>query len=131
MSAGALYLKCVDGGKIVIGDRVFFNHNCSITASSSVKIGNNCNIANNVVIVDHDHKYNESGVINGLISNPVVLGDNVWIGANTTILKGVTIGDCAIVAAGSVVRNDIPAYSLAAGTPARVIKRLDRRNYDS
>ncbi len=61
---------------------------------------------------------------NGIVKRPIVIGNNVWIGAAATILPGVTIGDNAVVAAGAVVSRDVPASTIAAGVPARVLKRL-------
>ena len=104
------------------------NHNCSITCAEEVTIGDACNIANNVVIVDHDHRFGKYGVEDGLESTPVHIGKNVWIGANAVILKGVSIGDGAIIAAGAVVNHDIPAYEIWGGIPAKKIKNLEIRN---
>lgn len=78
----------------------------------------------NVVIVDHDHKVSRKGVKSDLVSAPIVIGNSVWIGANVTILKGVNIGEGAVIAANSVVRNDVAPHSLAEGVPARFIKEI-------
>ena len=125
MCTGPTYLKTEEDAEILIGDRVFLNHNFSATAMKKIVIGNNCNIANNVVIVDHDH-----AILNGSPSGiefvvaPVVIGDRVWIGANSTILKGVNIGDDAVIAAGAVVTHDVGKGTLVAGVPARFIRRI-------
>ena len=95
------------------------NHNCSITAVDQIVIGNDVNIANNVVIVDHDHIITSEGVLGELISSPVVIGNRVWIGADSVITRGVTIGDGAVIAAGAVVNKDIPAHELWGGIPAK------------
>ena len=124
MSRGPLYIKCTDNAKIKIGDGVFFNHNCSITAAESIEIGDKCNFANNLVIVDHDHKIGANGVESGLVSDKVKIGNNVWCGASVTILKGVTIGDGAVVAAGAVVTHSIPPREVWGGVPAKLIKKL-------
>ena len=124
MTTGPCYLKVLENAHLIIGDRVFLNHNCSITCAKKIEIGSGCNIANNVVIIDHDHNFGEQGVVEGLDSSAVKIGNNVWIGANVVILKGVTIGNGSIVAAGSVVRNNIPPYELWGGVPAKKIKRL-------
>lgn len=122
MTRGPLYLKSVDGGNIIIGERVFFNHNCSITSSDEIYIGNHCMFANNLVIVDHDHIVNSDGVSGELISQPVVIEDDVWCGANVTITKGVHIGKGAVIGAGAVVTTDIPSKSIVGGVPAKRIK---------
>lgn len=103
---------------------MFINHNCSITCAEKITIGNCCNIANNVVIVDHDHKLGTQGVVDGLESASVHIGMNVWIGANSTILKGVSIGDGAVIAAGAVVNQNVPVHEMWGGIPAKKIRNL-------
>lgn len=122
MSRGPLYIKCTDGAAVKIGERCFFNNNCSITSAESVQIGDYCMFANNFVIVDHDHKIKDGAVTGELVAKPVCIGDNVWCGANVTILKGVTIGDGAVIAAGAVVNRDVEPHSVVGGIPARKIK---------
>lgn len=90
MTTGPCYIKIIENAKCSIGDKVFMNHNCSITCANEITIGDNCNLANNIVIVDHDHNIGDTGVVAGLNSKPIHIGNNVWIGANVTILKGVT-----------------------------------------
>lgn len=124
MSAGPCYIKCTEKARCKIGDKVFINHNCSITCTEEITIDDACNIANNVVIVDHDHRLGKYGVEEGLVSTPVHIGRNVWIGANAVILRGVSIGDGAIIAAGAIVNKDIPAYEIWGGVPAKRIKGL-------
>ncbi len=121
MSQGPLYIKANSKSKLLIGDNVFFNHNVSITCSELIFIGNNVDIANNVVIVDHDHVVDSVGVKDEYITAPVIIDDNVWIGANAIILKGVHIGKGAVIAAGAVVTKNVPAHSLVAGIPAKSI----------
>lgn len=127
MTSGPCYIKCLEKSNCKIGDKVFFNHNCSITCAKDISIGSNCNIANNVVIVDHDHKMGSYGVIDGLEASPINIGDNVWIGANATILKSCTIGNGSIIAAGAVVNCDVPPYQVWGGIPARFIKDLNEK----
>ena len=129
MSRGPLYLKSVNSGKLKIGENVFFNHNCSITCSENITIGNHCMFANNLVIVDHDHEVGKEGVTGALISKPVVIEDRVWCGANVTITKGVHIGTGAIIAAGAVVTKDVPEKSIVARVPARIIRCVKENKY--
>lgn len=100
MTAGPFYIKCTDKAEITIGDNCFFNHNCSLTAAENIVIGNQCMFANNFVVVDHDHDRKDGKILKELVSAPVKIGNNVWCGANVTVLKGVTIGDGAVIAAG-------------------------------
>ena len=97
----------VEGGDLIVGDKCFFNQNVSITCKNKVVIGDRCQIANNVVIVDHDHAGSENW--GSYVETPVVIGNDVWIGANVVIMRGTTIGDKAVIGAGSIVKGDVPA----------------------
>lgn len=87
---------------INIGDNVFINRNCILVAHKSISIGTGTTIGPNVIIYDHDHDGK-----GGFISSPVVIGRNVWIGAGVIILRGCSIGDNSIIAAGSIVTKNI------------------------
>lgn len=100
----------VEDGKLCIGDKCFFNSNVSVTCMDQITIGDGCQIANNVVIVDHDHDYKNS--LSSFTKEEVIIGKNVWIGANCVILKGSRIGDNSVIAAGSVVKGEIPANTV-------------------
>lgn len=113
--------------KISIGDNTRIHGTC-IHAYQEITIGKNCLIAANCNIIDgngHDLSFNNpSNRINTLgDSKTVVIKDNVWIGANSLILPGVTIGEGSVIAAGSVVTKDIPPLVIAGGNPAKVIKQ--------
>lgn len=97
----------VEGGKLKVGDKCFFNQNVSITCKKQVVIGKRCQIANNVVIVDHDHAGCENW--GSYVETPVIIGNDVWIGAGAVILRGTTIGDKAVIGAGSIVKGEVPA----------------------
>jgi len=108
---------------IEIGDNTRIN-GASIHATERISIGRNCLIAANVTILDSDgHGLLpvQRNLINP-VSQPVMIEDNVWIGINSIILKGVRIGRNSVIGAGSVVTKDIPSNCVAAGNPARVIK---------
>lgn len=104
---GNLYLGCKNKGKLSIGGHCFFNINSSVTCMNRIEIGEYCKFGNNLVIVDHDH--DTTGGEEEFPAKPIVIGNQVWVGANCVILKGVTIGNGAVIAAGSVVRKDVPA----------------------
>ncbi len=111
-------------GELIIGDRTYINNGVSIGASCSVTIGQNVAIGPLCLIMDSDyHDLNDHSLPGK--SAPVKIGDNVWLGARATVLKGVTIGDGAVVAAGALVTRDVPSRTVVAGVPARVIKHLD------
>lgn len=124
MLLGPVYLKAVHGGNIVIGDRCFFNRNCSITSVGNISIGEQCIFANNVVIVDHDHNIGFDKEEHPYIIEDIHIGNHVWVGANAVILKGVTIGDNAVIAAGAVVNRDVESGCIYGGIPAKKIKKI-------
>ncbi len=105
------------GACLKLGKNSFINSDCKIRCSKEITIGENCAISHDVTIMDSDvHAIN--GVVN---TKPVHIGNHVWIGTRVTILRGVAIGDGAVIAAGSVVINDVPAGSLVGGIPATVL----------
>ena len=77
-----------------------------------------------IVIVDHDHIMTADGVLGDTLSAPVEIGNKVWIGANAVILKGITIGDGAVIAAGAVVNKDIPSHEVWGRVPVKFIRKL-------
>lgn len=121
------YLEARNGdSKISIGNNVSINNGFSLSAISHVSIGSNVLIGVNCNIVDTDaHPLPPALRHTGeAISKPIFIADNVFIGDNVTVLKGVTIGENSVVGAGSIVASDIPANSVAAGNPAKVIRNL-------
>ena len=111
------------GKNISVGEDVFINACCHFQDHGGVTIGDGCQIGHNVVFatLNHGIKPEER---KHTIPAPIVLGKNVWVGSNSTILQGVTIGDNAIVAAGAVVTKDVPANTVVGGVPARAIKQI-------
>ena len=100
----------------------FANTNTIINCFSYIEIGSGTYISDDVRIQDSDnHTVYENGVAKEQ-TKPIIIGDHVWVGKNAIILKGVTIGEGAVVAAGSVVVKDVPSKTLVAGNPAKVIK---------
>lgn len=122
------------GYNITIGENFYANINCCILDGASVTIGDNVFIAPNVVISTAGHPFDPPKRNAGLeYAYPVVIGDDVWIGAGVIILPGVAIGGGTTIGAGSVVTKDIPGGVLAAGNPCRVIRPLteaDAHKYD-
>jgi len=106
------------GAVIEIGDGTFVNHRTELVAHELVRLGRDCLLAWDVLVLDSD----SHSVDGGPRSAPVTIGDRVWIGCRATVLKGVTIGDGAVIAAGSVVTRDVPPRALVAGNPARVVR---------
>ncbi len=125
-----LYIKppiyCDFGYNIHVGDGVTINFECVFLDEAPIIIGNHCLIGpmTGLYTVSHplDPVHRAEGYVSG---QPIVLKDNVWIGGSSTILPGVTIGENAVVGAGSVVTKDVPAGALVVGNPARVIRMLE------
>jgi len=128
------------GGKITIGNNCYVGENTYIWSGIDVKIGNGVLIAHNCNIVDtNSHEINHvervesyrkmileghPKTIPNVVASPIVIEDYVWISFNVSVLKGVKIGKGAIIAAGAVVTKDIESFTLVAGNPAKVIKKL-------
>lgn len=135
-SASGLYLECIVkygknefSPKLVIGNNVWINRDCHIGCMNKIVIGDNVMLGERVLIEDHAHGNDSNPDIpvgnRPLYSKgPIIIGDNVWIGNNVCIFSNVNIGQCSIIGANSVVNCDIPAYSVAVGAPARVVKSL-------
>ncbi len=133
------HIRCFKNGRVEIGNYNWMSLRTQIVSAKLVKIGNYCIMGRDVYISDtNEHPispeqrlkctkdyWNMKNVDRYTLveSDPVIIGDNVWIGERAIILKGVNIGDNAIVAAGSVVTKSIPNNSLVAGNPAKIIKQ--------
>lgn len=115
------------GFNIYLGDNFYANFNLTILDCSVVKFGNDCMCGPNVTITAATHSIDpiKRATTHGEWAKKVIIGNNVWLGANVTVLAGVTIGDGVVICAGSLVNKDIPAYSVAVGTPAKVVKKLE------
>ena len=113
------------GGNIEIGDDVLVSEGCVIAAMAGVRIGADTQIAEYVTTRDQDHNLAPRPIrTSGFTSAPVTIGRDVWLGAKASVLRGATIGDGAVIGAHAVVRGDIPAFSLAVGVPARVVREM-------
>lgn len=120
-------LTVFKGGKLVIGKNTFVN-GVRIAAKSTIVIGDNCTLAPEVIIMDSDFhdisNHDEEGE-----AKPIIIENNVWIATRCVILKGVTIGEGAVVATGAVVTKDVPPYSIVGGVPAKFIKQITPKEH--
>ena len=113
------------GKNITVGEGVFINACCHSQDHGGVTIGNGCQIGHNVVFATLNHGLAPEKR-KSTYPAPIVLGKNVWIGSNATILQGVTIGDNSVVAAGAVVTKDVAANTVVGGVPAKFIKKIEQ-----
>ena len=116
------YSDC--GRNIYIGKNVFINCCCHFQDQGGIYIGDGALIGSFVVLATINHGLNPAQRSDNHPS-AIHIGQNVWLGSHCTVLPGVTIGDNSVIAAGAVVTKDVPAYSVAAGVPARVIKKIE------
>lgn len=116
---------CDYGYNIEVGDNFFANHHLVILDPAKVKIGNNVFFANNITLTTAGHPIDAEMRNTGIeYAYPITIGDNVWVGANVTILPGVTIGSNVVIGAGAVVNRDIPDGVVAVGNPCRVLRKI-------
>jgi acetyltransferase-like isoleucine patch superfamily enzyme len=122
-TVATLELVTLPGGHLEIGDDVFINYGSSLVASSHLKLGDDCLIGTHVMVMDCDfHRVEDKAWDTS--GQPIVIGERAWLGNRSIVLKGVTIGHDAVVAAGSVVTHDVPPRTLVAGVPAKVIREI-------
>lgn len=116
---------CDYGYNISVGDFFYSNHNLIITDGTDVKFGDHVFIAPNCCFTTAEHAIHPEQRKAGVeIAKPITVGNNVWIGAGSTILAGVSIGDNSVIGAGSVVKKSIPANVVAVGVPCQVIREI-------
>lgn len=130
---GSFYITqpfyCDYGCNISIGNNFYTNYNCSILDGAKVSFGDNVFIAPGCVFSTAGHAIDAKMRAEGLeIALPITVGDDVWIGANVTVLPGVTIGSNTVIGAGSVVTKDIPSGVIALGNPCRVIRNITEKD---
>ncbi len=114
---------CIEGAaNVKIGNRVSMAAFVHIWGQGGVEIGDDTLIASHVAITSLTHDTTATLFAKSLISKPVIIGRNVWIGSHATILPGIRVGDGAIIGAGAVVTNDVPENTIVVGVPAKVIK---------
>ncbi|TDW76785.1 succinyltransferase-like protein [Kribbella pratensis] len=121
-----------DDGRVRIGEGTFLNVAVMVAALDLVEIGSHCMLANGCFVTDANHRFDDPDrpvPWQGFDSKgPTRIGDNVWLGANVVVTSGVTIGERCVIGANSVVTQDIPSYSVAAGAPAKVLRAVTYPN---
>jgi acetyltransferase-like isoleucine patch superfamily enzyme len=114
--------------RVRIGAGTFLNKGVMVAAQKLVEIGDHCMLANGCFVSDANHRYDDPDkpiTWQGFDSRgPTRIGDNCWLGANVVVTSGVTIGERCVIGANSVVTRDVPAFSIAAGAPAKVLRRV-------
>jgi lipopolysaccharide O-acetyltransferase len=119
---------------IRLGDRVGIRPFCSISAAESVVIEDDVIIGAYTSVIDSDHTFAEGRpnvMHNPSVTAPIVIGRGTWLAERVAVLRGSTIGECCIIGANSVVRGDIPPYSIAVGAPARVVGTVEGIDMES
>lgn len=128
VGAGCFYLDLIiwlNGDRIELGDRVSFNYGCYINGYGGLTIGDNCGFGPYVMIHTANHRSDDLDVAirdQGWEGRPIAIGADCFIGMGACIVPGVTIGESSVIGAGSVVTSDLPAFSVAAGVPARILR---------
>jgi len=120
-------VRCHEG-VVSIGAKTVLGQECTISAYQHVSIGRECVIADRVMLIDFDHgtvEVERPIRLQGIYKRDVRVGHNVWIGYGACILRGVTVGDNAVIGTNSVVTKDVPANAVVGGVPARVIRMRD------
>lgn len=115
-------LKIDSGHQVEIGEHVFINLNVTMMGHGGIKIEDGVMIGPHASLLTVNHDFHNHRILE---VSPIHIKKNAWIGANTTILAGITIGENAVVAAGAVVTKDVEANTIVGGNPARVLKRID------
>ena len=124
MGAGSRVMAPLSGVRfheVKIGKNVIVMNGCLMMAAGGITIGDETQIAANVQLISNNHDLEDRNVIT---CKPIIIGKNVWIGAGSTILPGVSIGDNSVVGAASVVTKDVPPDTIVAGNPAKIIREI-------
>lgn len=116
--------QCDFGCNIFVGDNFYAGYNCVMLDYAEIRIGDNCLIGPNVGIYTASHDLAPEDRYKTGYAEPITIGNNVWIGGNSCVLPGVTIGDGAVIAAGSVVSEEVEPFTVVGGTPSRFIKTV-------
>jgi acetyltransferase-like isoleucine patch superfamily enzyme len=127
LKEGARICSCNVNAKISIGKNTTIGYHAFLFASENISIGDDCMIGPFSYIVDSDHGKKKNLPMNQQPNEtaPIIIGNDVWIGTGVKLLKGITIGDGAIIAAGAVVKENVPPYMIAGGVPAKIISERE------
>lgn len=117
-------LAAVNGGIISVEQGTSLGMNDIIISHGKISIGENCSLAPNICIYDHDHCFDANGKTKGFKTGEVNIGNNVWIGAGVIILRNTSIGDNCVIGAGTVIKGVIPSNSIVTGNRTMIIKSL-------
>lgn len=117
--------QCDFGCNIYVGNNFYAGYNCTMLDYAEIRIGDNCLLGPNVGIYTTGHNLAATDRYKTGFALPITIGHDVWIGGNSCVLPGVTIGDGAVIAAGSVVTHDVEPMSVVGGVPARFIKKVE------
>lgn len=132
---GCWFALYPETAQLEIGEGTFINLGCMVAATDRISIGKHCMFANHCFVADADHRFDDPNLPvtwQGMRSEgPVTIGDNCWFGTNCVVTSGVTIGERTVVGANSVVTRDLPPGVIAAGAPAKVIKKIAFRPRES
>lgn len=107
-------VRVIDGGSLFVGNNCFFNCNAYMTVMGTTEIGDNCSFGPNVLIFDHDHDFKVDGGLKAgkMKLGTIKIGNNVWIGGGSIVLRDSEIGDNSVIGAGSVIKGKIPANTV-------------------
>ncbi|HMC06754.1 MAG TPA: acyltransferase [Solirubrobacterales bacterium] len=117
-------IRCHEG-EVIIGDKTVLGQECTVSAYQRVRIGEQCVIADRAMFIDFDHgmvEVERPVRVQGIYKRDVEVGSNVWIGYGACVLRGVRVGDNAVIGTNSVVTRDVPANAVVGGIPARIIR---------
>jgi acetyltransferase-like isoleucine patch superfamily enzyme len=127
-----VWITAPDRARVRIGEGTFLNKGVMVAAQELVEIGSHCMLANGCFVSDANHRFDDLDLPitwQGFLSKgPTRIGDNCWLGANVVVGSGVTIGERCVIGANSVVTRDVQAFSVAAGAPARILRRIEPRH---
>jgi acetyltransferase-like isoleucine patch superfamily enzyme len=121
-----------DNSSLIIGDNTFISHHCILSSNSEVSIGKYSAIGPYCVILDTDKNFKDPTTLirhQGFASEPIIISDDVWLGAFCVVTKGVTLGRHSVIAAHSVVTKDVDSYTLNGGVPSKKIYSIKENNY--